>query len=115
MELDYQAIGRRIRAYRMTCGYSQERLAELADLSVQHVSHIETANTKLSLPVLVRIANTLCVTPNDLLCDSAAFASESYLGEIAGLLDSCSIGELRVVTDIVKSAVGSLHNNHAQL
>lgn len=108
MELDYSAIGKRIRARRTRLGLSQEQLAERADLSVQHVSHIETANTKLSLPVLVQIANTLGVTPNDLLCDSAAFAAGSYRNEIDEIVAECDIHALRVVSEIVKAAVPAL-------
>lgn len=108
MELDYTAIGKRIRARRTRLGLSQEKLAERADLSVQHVSHIETANTKLSLPVLVQIANTLGVTPNDLLCDSTPFAADSYRNEIDEVIAECDVHALRVVSEIVKAAVPAL-------
>ncbi len=108
MKLDYAAIGKRIRARRTRLGLSQEQLAERADLSVQHVSHIETANTKLSLPVLVQIANTLGVTPNDLLCDSTPFAAESYHNEIDEVVAECDVHALRVVAEIVKAAVPAL-------
>lgn len=108
MELDYAAIGKRIRARRTRLGLSQEQLAERADLSVQHVSHIETANTKLSLPVLVQIANTLGVIPDDLLCDSVEHAANSYRGEIDGIVADCDVHALRVVSEIVKAAVPAL-------
>ena len=111
MELDYKAIGRRIREYRGKCGYSQEKLAELANLSVPHVSHIETANTKLSLPVLVQIANTLHVTPNDLLCDSVECSAESYHVQIEECLDGCDVRELRIISEIVRATVSALRKN----
>ena len=57
--MDYYAIGQRIRKIRKAHGISQEVLAEKANISVTHMSHIETGNTKLSLPVLVDIATTL--------------------------------------------------------
>ena len=49
--MKYYDIGQRIRHYRKACGLSQEALADKADISVTHMSHIETGNTKLSLPV----------------------------------------------------------------
>lgn len=68
----YYEIGQRIRHYRKACGLSQEALAEEVGISVTHMSHIETGNTKLSLPVLVNIAEALSVqrmlcftTPHD--------------------------------------------------
>ena len=70
LKLDYAAIGARIRAFRHKRGMTSERLAELADTSKANISHIETNNTKLSLAMLVRIANALGVTPNELLSDT---------------------------------------------
>ena len=57
--MDYFEIGQKIRKYRKEKGLSQEQLAEKVNISVTHMSHIETANTKLSLPVLVDIATVL--------------------------------------------------------
>ena len=47
MELDYKAIGQNIREYRRKSGLNQKELAELFNLSPQHISHIETGHTKL--------------------------------------------------------------------
>lgn len=112
MELDYKAIGIRIRKLRKNAGLSQEQFAEQVNISVQHVSHIETANTKLSLPLLVHIANALHVTPNDLLCDSVDQAKPTYLNEISKLLETCTIEEVRIVTEIADATVSALHKKN---
>ncbi len=65
--MNYYEIGQQIRKYRREKGLSQEQLAEAANISVTHMSHIETGNTKLSLPVLVDIASTLNVSCDRLL------------------------------------------------
>ena len=65
--VDYYAIGQRIRKYRKALGYSQEYLAEQVDISIPHMSHIETGSTKLSLPVLVFLAGSLHVSVDELL------------------------------------------------
>ena len=67
MELDYSEIGRNIRVYRQKKGLKQKKLAELIDVSDQHISHIENGHTKLSLGTLVAIANVLQVDCNTLL------------------------------------------------
>ena len=54
MELDYKAIGQNIREHRRKSGLNQKELAELVNLSPQHISHIETGHTKLSLPTGVQ-------------------------------------------------------------
>ena len=54
--MDYYAIGQRIRKFRKAQNLSQEALAEQANISTTHMSHIETGNTKLSLTDIVRAA-----------------------------------------------------------
>ena len=46
--VDYYEIGQRIRRIRKAKGISQEVLAEKVGIFTTHMSHIETANTKLS-------------------------------------------------------------------
>ena len=41
MAIDLKTVGGRIRACRLETGMSQERLAELSDLSPPYVSHVE--------------------------------------------------------------------------
>ena len=45
--MNYCEIGQKIRKYRKAKKLSQEKLAELVNISVTHLSHIETGNTKL--------------------------------------------------------------------
>ena len=54
--MNYYEIGQRIRRIRKAKGLSQEQLAEKVGISTTHMSHIETANTKLSLSLFVDIA-----------------------------------------------------------
>ncbi len=55
----YYEIGQRIRKYRKAYNLSQELLADKMQISTTHMSHIETGNTKLSLAVLVKVAEVL--------------------------------------------------------
>ncbi len=66
-ELDYYAIGQRIRKYRKAHSLSQEDLAEKIGISTTHMSHIETGNTKLSLAVLAKLSSVLEVNTDDIL------------------------------------------------
>ena len=109
--MDYYAIGQRIRAIRRAHGLSQEQLAERVNISVTHMSHIETGNTKLSLPVLVSIAAALAVRTDDLLSDGAEYTEGHALEEIAAALQACTPREARIVSDVVKAAVKSLKSN----
>ena len=101
--LDYYKIGQRIRKYRKAHNLSQEELAEKVSISTTHMSHIETGNTKLSLPVLVDLAAALCVSTDSLLFDDPP-AKAATTAEIQFALDSCTPSQAKVIADIIKSA-----------
>ena len=101
--MDYYKIGQRIRKIRKAHGLSQEELAERVDISTTHMSHIETGNTKLSLPVLVDIAAALEVRTDDLLNSDSA-TTGTVMDEISAVLDRCSAQEAKIIADIVKAA-----------
>lgn len=102
--MDYYKIGQRIRKVRRAHGLSQEELAERINISTTHMSHIETGNTKLSLPVLVDIAAILEVRTDDLLSDGEKLTISTALEEIAAILERCSAQEAKIIVEIVKAA-----------
>lgn len=108
--MNYYKIGQRIRTLRKAQGLSQEQLAERIGISVTHMSHTETGNTKLSLPVFVCIADVLGVPTDDLLHDPPTSQSTS-IHEIDKLLAHCSPQQVRIISDIVRAARISL-NKH---
>ncbi len=65
--LDYAGIGRRIREKRKEKFLTQAELADRADTTSSHMSHIENNTTKLSLTLIVAIANHLDVSVDYLL------------------------------------------------
>lgn len=101
--MDYYKIGQQIRKIRKAHGLSQEELAEKIDISTTHMSHIETGNTKLSLPVLVDIAAVLDVRTDDLLGGDSAATTSAAQEEISAVLESCNAREARVIADIVRA------------
>lgn len=106
--MDYYAIGQRIRKIRKARNLSQEQLSEMVGISVTHMSHIETGNTKLSLPVLVDLANALEVRTDDLLYDKVTAERSTATDTIVQLLEACTTQQLRVIEDLVKAAKASL-------
>lgn len=109
--MNYFEIGQRIRKYRKAMNLSQEELAEKIGISTTHMSHIETGNTKLSLPVLVSLASVLEVRTDDLLSDAANINKSSMADEISELMNSCTSQQLKVIYDILKATISSL-NKH---
>lgn len=101
--MNYFEIGQRIRKARKAHGMSQENLAECVGISVTHMSHIETGNTKLSLPVLVEIAKALEVRTDDLLFGTNRATVHTSMEDIATVLERCSVQETRMIADVVKA------------
>ncbi len=56
------SIGERIFHIRKMRGYTQEKLAELADISTQYLSDIENDKRNMTVTVLKRITESLHVT-----------------------------------------------------
>ena len=107
--MDYYMIGQKIRKFRKGCGLSQEQLAEKVGISTTHLSHIETGNTKLSLPVFVDIAEALSVQTDELLYDTPSI-NLSTKTEILNVLDSCSTQDFYILRDIINASKCALDN-----
>lgn len=106
--MNYYEIGQRIRKFRKAYNLSQEQLAEKVEISTTHMSHIETGNTKLSLPVFVNIANALSVHTDELLHDSLPNSKANMKQEINEILDSCSLHDMYILIDVMKAVKISL-------
>ena len=111
MELDYRAIGKRIKIARIKADLTQEALAEKASLSATHMSNIETGNSKLSLPMIVSLANALYVSVDELLCDCVTHSKEVFSHEIQMLLEDCDDYEIRMLADLLKAAKDTIRKN----
>lgn len=106
--MDYYEIGQRIRKFRKAYNLSQEQLAEKVGISATHMSHIETGNTKLSLPVFVDIAKVLSVRTDELLYDVPQISKSPVKEELIEILNSCSTEDMYILTDVIKAVKVSL-------
>lgn len=111
MELDYKAIGKRVKIARIKADMTQERLAELAGISPTHMSNIETGTTRVSLSAIVNLANALSVTSDDLLCDSIIKAKVQFEQDIAGVLKDCDEYEIRMIRDMAQALKETLRRD----
>lgn len=111
MELDYKAIGKRIKIARIHADMTQERLSAIIDISPSHMSNIETGTTRVSLTTIVEIANALSTTVDDLLCDNLIHARAQFESDIQQLLDSCDEYEIRIVKNVAQSVIETLRTN----
>lgn len=109
--MDYIALGKEIRELRRKRNLTQEKLAELADLSVPYISHLERGTKKPSLAVLVRLADSLDVTVDRLLSGNQEKDTVAFFPEVQELLADCSVLERVVLTEIVCAAKRSIRTH----
>ncbi len=83
-EVDYYALGGRIRSAREEKRLTQEQLGEICSLSTAHIGHIERGTRTPSVDTVCSIANALGVSLDKLLFDS--FDGEDALVHLSSLL-----------------------------
>ena len=80
--MDYITLGKNIKKHRVMRGLRQEDLAEMCDCGNSHIGQIENARGIPSLEMIVRIANALSVTVDQLLKENYTNPEMVYLKEI---------------------------------
>lgn len=109
IELDYKALGKRIKEQRLKRHLTQEQLGEIVGVNTSNISHIERATTQVSLSSLVKIANALGTTLDQLVCDSLNSVADIYVEQdITNLLEGCSLAERQIIKDIIVATKKSL-------
>lgn len=112
MTLNYLIIGKRIKEARKKKHLSQAQLCELVGLSDGYISYIETASKGVSLDALVRIANALNVTADELLAENLLTNRQICLnGEFADLLGDCNAYERMVLIETARAMKRILREN----
>jgi len=94
-EINYTAMGERIRRARESERLTQEQLAEICSLSAAHMGHIERGSRLPSLEAVFRIAKVLHISMDYLLTESLS-PDDILLCNINAILRST--GKLRPKT-----------------
>ncbi len=90
-ELDYGKLGLTIKEVRQAKGLTQELLAEMVGCNTSHISNIENNHTKVSLNVLLSIANALDTSIDYLLTDQYSDPSSALDHELMRVLSTFDI------------------------
>ena len=105
-EIDYVKIGQRIKAARLERGYSQAELGTLVGCSNNHMSHVEVGQTKVSLPMLLKLSLVLEKSFDYFILDTPYAKCESIINnEIADKLNQCSAATLVTVSKILDALI----------
>ena len=110
-DIDYKALGARIREARLNKGLSQEKLSSLINVSPRYLSNIERATSTVALKTLIAIAKELDTTVDSLLYDSTPLLVSKYDSEAKEILSDCTDEERRFLLDLMKHAKEDLRKN----
>ena len=111
MTIDYEALGAKIKEYRKKENITQEQLAEMADISLSHMSNVASAS--VSLPALKLIADALDVTLDELLVDSYSKKQKEYLysKKLECILEQCETVEQEIIVNTASALADNLVKN----
>lgn len=101
--MDYSSLGARIRRERILRGWTQEQLAEKANISLSFLGHIERGTRKASLETLVALANILDASVDELLTGSLTHRSRFHADQLPGKKQTALQEILRTVEEALST------------
>ena len=99
-------IGERIKEARQKAEYTQEKLAEAINVSVQYVSDLERGKVGASVSTIIKICNTLSTSSDFLLLGSK---KTNRFPAIESLLLTLDDNQLKIVEDAIKITLKALN------
>ncbi len=97
--MDYSSLGARIRRERILRGWTQEQLAEKANISLSFLGHIERGTRKASLETLVALANVLNASVDELLSGNLTYKPRLHASQLPGKKQTALQEILRTVEE----------------
>lgn len=101
-DIDFDKVGQRVRMARQMRGMTQAELGELVDCSNNHMSHIESGQTKVSLSLLLKLSYALDTSLDYFLLDTPYARREAMIdNEINQKLAKCDRQTLLAVNKML--------------
>ncbi len=101
-EIDYKAMGARIRAARKQKGYTQDKLGECCGISTAHIGHIERGTRIPSAETLFIIASELEISLDYIFFDSQT-GHENILKSISAQLAGKDGEKVKIFLSTIKA------------
>ena len=111
--MENKLFGQRIQMARKDRGLIGEKLAELLNIDATYMRQIEGGKKIPSLPVFINICNSLCVSPNYLLCSELRKNELDGLPQLTELWKKASSSQTELVMAMLQAALEKMQN-HSQ-
>lgn len=96
-------ISKNIMFMREKMGYTQEQLAEATELSVSHLSKVESGQRRIGMKAYVSILRVLGAAGEDFISTMADEETESGFKQYQNIMRDCNDAEKRFLLDTLKS------------
>ena len=106
--MERAALGKRIRESRLSKGYTQQDLADWAEVSVVYISEIERGIKMPSLNVFIKIVDALDVSADYVLRDELPSGKEYICTEITEKLLVLTPNHRKTASDILNAYIRNL-------
>ncbi len=101
--IDYKELGKRIRAERRKQDLTQEKLAEMANISDSFLGHIERGGRTLSIETLAKLANALNLSIEYIICGEFNYQPDMLPAEIFDALNQMNVSQRKVFLRMMKT------------
>lgn len=108
--MDCKDIGVRIKQARIQAGLTQEKFAEMLDISISYISLIERGERNATIDTLLSIATTLNVSVSSLLQSSSKDKDDEHILQWKELMANRSLEEKDMILKNIKTIVEFLDN-----
>ena len=90
MDTEFQVIAKNIKYLREKKGYTQERLAEATELSVSHLSKVESGQRRIGMRAYVSILQVLGATEEEVISTMEGGEIESGFKQYQNIMRDCN-------------------------
>lgn len=112
MNAGLKEVGFRIKEARKARNLSQADLAEKLDISLSHMSDIETGKSNFGVDILMRITEVLQVSADELLRTNVPIVNAVYAKEFEEVTEGCSAAEKEAMLSTLKKMKEAFHCDH---
>jgi len=103
--MEYRELGRKVNKIRKDKGFTAEGLAEICDVSTATIRHVEAGRRSLSIAFLLKLCNTLGVSPDYLLYEHLTYERYPDKHALYNRLDDLSPKQLEMLDEMISSVL----------
>lgn len=102
-DINFERIAKKLKQIRLSKGFTQEYVANMADVNTSHISNIENNRVKISLSTLVQVCNALDTTVDYILSEEYTAPSSAIEQELLMQFRRCDPEIQKKIPDIIKA------------